>query len=80
MNSSDLRERTKPTAVNPPEADEQNRLQVQIELPHPVSARQRLQQQRKHILKFQQRWERIKADLPPQLSRKYSTYMVFHSA
>ncbi|KAM5541192.1 hypothetical protein V8D89_005121 [Ganoderma adspersum] len=71
MHSSHLRERTKPTAVKPPEPGEQNRLRVQIEVPHPAPARQRLRQQRERILHFQQRWERIKADLPPQLSRKH---------
>ncbi|KAM5541210.1 hypothetical protein V8D89_005139 [Ganoderma adspersum] len=71
MNSSDLRERHKPMAVKPPEPDEQKKLQVRIEVPAPTAARQRLQQQRERILQFQQRWERIKADLPPQLSRKH---------
>ncbi|KAI1789950.1 amino acid permease-domain-containing protein [Ganoderma leucocontextum] len=65
MNSSDLRERHKPKH---PEPDEHRR-QVRIEVPGP--ARQRLQQQRERILQFQQRWERIKTDLPPQLSRKH---------
>ncbi|KAM5541211.1 hypothetical protein V8D89_005140 [Ganoderma adspersum] len=71
MNSSDLRERHKPTTIKPPEPDEQKKLQVRIEVPTPTAARQRLQQQRERILQFQQRWERIKADLPPQLSRKH---------
>ena len=77
MNSSDLRERHKPTNIDPPGPDEQKKLQVRIEVPTPTAARQRLQQQRERILQFQQRWERIKADLPPQLSRKHSTRIGF---
>ena len=77
MNSNDLRERIKPTAVKPPEPDEQKKLQVRIEVPATTAARQRLQQQRERILQFQQRWERIKADLPPQLSRKHSMQICF---
>ena len=77
MNSSDLRERHKPTIIKPPEPDEQKKLQVRIEVPAPTAARQRLQQQRERIVKFQQRWERIKADLPPQLSRKHSMQFCF---
>ncbi|KAM5541193.1 hypothetical protein V8D89_005122 [Ganoderma adspersum] len=68
---SDLRERHKLTTIKPLEPDDQKKLQVRIEAPVPVAARQRLQQQRERILQFQQRWERIKADLPPQLSRKH---------
>ena len=68
-NPTELRERHKPKL---PEPDGQLK-QVRIaEVPGP--ARQRLQQQRERILQFQQRWERIKADLPPQLSRKHSTH------
>ena len=33
-------------------------------------------QQAKRILEFQQRWERIRTDLPPQLSRKHSEYLI----
>ncbi|RPD71597.1 hypothetical protein L226DRAFT_537868 [Lentinus tigrinus ALCF2SS1-7] len=40
--------------------------------PHGDSPRRRLwPQQADRILQFQRRWERIKADLPPQLSRKH---------
>ncbi|KAM5541191.1 hypothetical protein V8D89_005120 [Ganoderma adspersum] len=65
VTSTDLRERSKPKLPDP---DGQPK-QVRIEVPGP--ARQRLQQQRERILQFQQRWERIKTDLPPQLSRKH---------
>ena len=41
--------------------------------PHGDAPRRRLwPQQAERIVQFQQRWERIKADLPPQLSRKHS--------
>ncbi|PIL34845.1 transporter [Ganoderma sinense ZZ0214-1] len=75
MNSSDLRERHRDKPMTKPpdlDVDEQKKLQVRIEVPLVSAvARQRLQQQRERILQFQQRWERIKADLPPQLSRKH---------
>ncbi|PIL34843.1 transporter [Ganoderma sinense ZZ0214-1] len=63
--TTDLRERSKPKLPEPDGLPKQ----VRIEVPSP--ARQRLQQQRERILQFQQRWERIKTDLPPQLSRKH---------
>ncbi|KAI0369433.1 hypothetical protein BV20DRAFT_968017 [Pilatotrama ljubarskyi] len=37
----------------------------------PISTLQRFQRQRDRILRSQRRWENIKADLPPQLSRKH---------
>ncbi|KAI0775611.1 amino acid permease-domain-containing protein [Trametes elegans] len=37
----------------------------------PVTTLQRFQRQRDRILRSQRRWENIKADLPPQLSRKH---------
>ncbi|KAI0350171.1 hypothetical protein OH77DRAFT_1431318 [Trametes cingulata] len=37
----------------------------------PTSTLQRFQRQRDRILRSQRRWENIKADLPPQLSRKH---------
>ena len=77
MTSSDLRERHKLTTIKALEEVEQKKLQVRIEVPGPAAARQRLQQQRERILQFQQRWERIKADLPPQLSRKHSMQINF---
>ncbi|KAH9919190.1 amino acid permease-domain-containing protein [Epithele typhae] len=57
LHASGLRDRPKPY---------QKRVEFQ-ELPF----RSRFQQQRERILKFQRRWERIKEDLPPQLSRRH---------
>ncbi|KAI0671245.1 amino acid permease-domain-containing protein [Trametes maxima] len=45
-------------------------LTVRIEDP-PPSTLQRFQRQRDRILRSQRRWESIKADLPPQLSRSH---------
>ncbi|OBZ71741.1 Lysine-specific permease [Grifola frondosa] len=43
---------------------------VVIEDP-PSTALKRLQKQRERIRRFQQRWQRIREDLPPQLSRRH---------
>ena len=70
MNPNDLRER------HQAKSSHLQARRVQIQAPV-VGPRQRLQQQRERILKFQQRWERIKTDLPPQLSRKHSTEVIY---
>ncbi|KAI0687057.1 amino acid permease-domain-containing protein [Earliella scabrosa] len=43
---------------------------VRIQDPHPPP-RPLWHQQRQRILQFQRRWDRIRSDLPPQLSRKH---------
>ena len=46
---------------------------IRIDLPSDSLPRRNLwTQQADRILKFQRQWERIKTDLPPQLSRKQS--------
>ncbi|TBU42272.1 amino acid transporter [Dichomitus squalens] len=58
MDTSSLRERPKA-----------KRVEHVVRIGVPVTTRHKLQQQRARILKFQRRWQRIKDDLPPQLSR-----------
>lgn len=65
MEHSSLRERPKSKRVEHV---------VRIEVPNPTRYRDRLEQQRVRVLKFQRRWQRIKDDLPPQLSRRQSEW------
>ena len=51
-------------------------LGVRVQIVDPkLATRQRFQEQRGRIVRFQRRWERIKTDLPPQFSRRHSTLL-----